>query len=55
MAQDNKANAPMTQDQRDQLAVNEMLPRLNPKGWAALKNYLHGCLDMAEELEAKGA
>ena len=50
-----KAPAAMTQDQRDQLAVDAMLTRLSPRGWAALRNYLHGCLDMAEELEAKGA
>lgn len=45
----------LTQDQRDQLAVDAMLPKLHPKGWAALKSYLQGCLDMAAELESKSA
>ena len=45
----------ITQDQRDQLAVDAMLPKLSPKGWSALKSYLHGCLDMASELESKSA
>lgn len=45
----------LTKDQRDQLAVDAMLPKLHPKGWAALKSYLQGCLDMAAELESKSA
>lgn len=45
----------LTKDQRDQLAVDAMLPQLHPKGWSALKSYLQGCLDMAEELQGKSA
>jgi len=47
----------LTKDQRDQLAVDAMLLKLRPRGWARVKDYLQGCLDMAEEdeLESKGA